>query len=424
VLGNEFDNIDLCDPSWRVIEIGGEGWSVLKNSPVIFTRKPGMLPLPEPKRDGSICSLWPLLNIAEVDRPLFAGFLTSALRGEGPYFCLNLYGTEGSAKTTATRIVRRIFDPNDADVASFPKDERDLAISAASQMCVTFENVSSLSGRQSDWMCRLATGGAFRTRTLYTNDEESILKFCRPAIINGIPNVVSRGDLASRSISIELEMIDESRRQEESDIETKFHEVWPDIFGAFCSSLSQGLRSIGAVHDEFQGLLPRMADAALFATAAEEALGFEKGAFIARLNEAQGMAREDLLESDPIANWIIEFLSSSDKWSGAPFELLEELREDLPDDVLKDKSFPKDATRLGNHIRRIESLLQTQGISVERSRTGKRRIICFAESENLVPSASHRVTTTTTTVSSGDAVTLSDAENQNSNSAQMIETVI
>ena len=40
-------------------------------------------------------------------------------------------------------VVRRLIDPNEADLATLPKDERDFAISALSQLVVTLENVSA-----------------------------------------------------------------------------------------------------------------------------------------------------------------------------------------------------------------------------------------------------------------------------------------
>ena len=41
--------IDLCDESWRAIEIDAIGWQVIDDPPVRFRRAAGMLPLPGPK---------------------------------------------------------------------------------------------------------------------------------------------------------------------------------------------------------------------------------------------------------------------------------------------------------------------------------------------------------------------------------------
>ena len=50
--------IDLCDSSWKVIEVDANGWRVLDKSPVMFTRsKSGTALLPEPAHKGSIETL-------------------------------------------------------------------------------------------------------------------------------------------------------------------------------------------------------------------------------------------------------------------------------------------------------------------------------------------------------------------------------
>jgi len=44
--------LDLCDQSWRAVEITPDDWQVLDQSPVHFKRTRGMRALPMPVRDG------------------------------------------------------------------------------------------------------------------------------------------------------------------------------------------------------------------------------------------------------------------------------------------------------------------------------------------------------------------------------------
>jgi hypothetical protein len=53
-------------------------------------------------------------------------------------------------------------------------------------------------------LCRLASGGSFAVRQLYTNDEEVLFKAARPAILNGIEDVIGRPDLGDRAIFLTL----------------------------------------------------------------------------------------------------------------------------------------------------------------------------------------------------------------------------
>ena len=46
--------LDLADAQWRAVEIGPDDWRVVSEPPVRFRRAPGMLPLPEPQKGGSL----------------------------------------------------------------------------------------------------------------------------------------------------------------------------------------------------------------------------------------------------------------------------------------------------------------------------------------------------------------------------------
>ena len=51
----------------------------------------------------------------------------------------------------------------------------------------------------SDYLCRLATGGRVRTRALYRNVDETLLRATRPIMMEGI-NFATRADLMDRVI--------------------------------------------------------------------------------------------------------------------------------------------------------------------------------------------------------------------------------
>jgi hypothetical protein len=46
--------LDLCDPTWRAVEIAAAGWRVIAEAPVRFRRAKGMLPLPVPVAGSDI----------------------------------------------------------------------------------------------------------------------------------------------------------------------------------------------------------------------------------------------------------------------------------------------------------------------------------------------------------------------------------
>src|SRR5262249_43833709 len=90
--------IDLCDDEWRAVEIGVDGWRIVTDPPVRFRRAPGMLPLPEPTRGGSVDKLRSFVNVkSDDDFVLLVSFILAALRDRGPYPILKAWGEPGAA---------------------------------------------------------------------------------------------------------------------------------------------------------------------------------------------------------------------------------------------------------------------------------------------------------------------------------------
>jgi hypothetical protein len=179
--------IDLGTADWSAIEIDANGWRIVDEPPVHFRRSKGMLPLPVPNHNGDIKELRSFLNVQnDEDFALVVAFPVAALGGRGPFAVLALTGEHGTAKSTLTRIIRTLCDPNSAPLRSLPRNDRDLFVSANNGYVLAFDNVSKLPGWLSDSLCRLATGGGFGTRELYTDSEEVLFDAMRPIILNGI----------------------------------------------------------------------------------------------------------------------------------------------------------------------------------------------------------------------------------------------
>src|SRR5262249_50610169 len=163
--------LDLADERWRAVEIGSDGWRVVECPPVRFRRPAGMLPLPVPEKSGSIEVLRSFLNLSsQNDFVLVFAWLLAALRPRGPYPLLALSGEQGSAKTVLSKLLRALVDPNAAPVRALPREERELMIGANNGHLLAFDNVSGLPAWLSDALCRLASGGSFAVRRLYSDD--------------------------------------------------------------------------------------------------------------------------------------------------------------------------------------------------------------------------------------------------------------
>jgi hypothetical protein len=341
------------------------------------------LPLPVPEPGGSIEQLASLLNLSsQNDFVLVVSWLLAALRPTGPYPVLAISGEQGTAKTTLSKMLRDLVDPNTAPVRALPRDERELFIAANNGHVLAFDNISRLRPWLSDAFCRLASGGGFAVRQLYTDQDEVLFDAARPVIINGIEDVITRPDLADRSIFLTLPPVPDARRQSERDLWQGFVLTRPRILGALLDLVVHGaLPSAGLDR------LPRMADFALWATACETALWAPRT--FGRAYEANRTAAiEGIIEADPVAACVRDIMAERSSWTGSAADLLRARAGHGSDGISRDHTgWPKNPRALAGRLRRAQTFLRALGIDITFSREGRagRRIIRMrATCENTV----------------------------------------
>ena len=135
-------------------------------------------------------------------------------------------------------------------------------------------------------------------------------RFC----LNGIEDVISRADLADRSIFLTLAPIAEERRRSEAELWREFELARPRILGALLDSVAHGLRTAARIGLD---LLPRMADFALWATACETAL-WPAGTFARAYEANRKAAIEDAVDADPVAACVREIMAERGFGRAAP----------------------------------------------------------------------------------------------------------
>ena len=370
--------IDLTNDRWEVIEISPEGWKVINQSPIKFIRSRGMTALPAPVAGGSLDLLRPFVNVRdEGSWILLIAYIQSALRDRGPYPVLDLQGEQGSAKSTLVRLIRALIDPSAVPLRTSPRDERDLMIMAKNSWVLAFDNLSTIPSWLSDAICRLATGGGFGTRELYTDSEEALFDSQRSVVVNGIGDIATRDDFRDRALIINLSPISEDQRKDEETFWNEFYEVRPKILGALLDGVSVGLKNLPEV---LLNCLPRMADFAKWATAVEPAFGWSPGSFMKAYSQNQALAVELGIEGDPVAQAVVALAEDNEisGWEGTATELLAELEEKVSDKIAHSKPWPKTPQTLSNRLKRLATILRATGVEVELgSRQGhaRRRII-------------------------------------------------
>jgi hypothetical protein len=370
--------IDLANDRWESVEITASGWRVTSDCPVKFRRTPGMQALPTPVTGGSLGEIRQFVNVGTEELfVLVLGWLVGALRPAGPYPVLVIEGNQGSAKTTTSRLLRVLVDPNTAPLRSIPKNERDLMIAADNGWCQAFDNVSEVPPWMSDCFCRLSTGGGFSIRRNYTDDEEKLFNAMRPLMLNGISVGIERADLLDRSLIIRLDEIQDEKRMPEKRFWAEVENVKPRILGALLDAVSCALRRLPEIWIEKP---PRMADFAYWVTAADPALGCPEGAFLRAYKANREDANELALESSLLVPFL-KAIAERGGWSGTASELLTLLNKENGVDR-RQQGWPKTPAALSGQLRRLLPSLNSTGIIVQMQKTAgtnSRKIISIGK---------------------------------------------
>lgn len=282
-----------------------------------------------------------------------------------------LNGEQGSGKSFTSKTLKSFVDPQKSPLLSEPKDLRDLYISANNRWLLGFDNLSGISNYLSDALCRIATGGGFATRTLHENDEETIFEFTRPIVMNGIDSLATRSDLLERSILVTLPTIPVDRRLTEDELHLRLENIKSRVFGALLIVVSETLKKLPSVQSH---RLPRMADFAKWAIAAEEALGFTPGSFLAAYDSNRQTGHETALEASPVATAVCKLMETKDLWQGTASDLLKALESLTDERTTRSRNWANNSRSLGKTLARIVPDLR--GIGIEYTRPpSKNRLI-------------------------------------------------
>ena len=363
--------LDLGNEQWEAVEITATGWRVVAFPPVMFRRPPGLEALPYPVPGGTIAELRPFVNVDQDDGWVLLISYIVGLFSPGPYPVLVLLGEMGSAKSTLSKVVRRIIDPNTALLRRKPRSDHDLAIAANNGWVVTCDNLSSLPVWLSDAICTLATGGGFATRLLYSDTEEQLFDSMRPVVLNGIGDIAARSDLLDRALLLICPPITEKRPERE--FWAAFELALPRILGAVLDAV---VAAIAGVHDVVLDETPRMVDFAAWITAAEPALGLAPGSLLAAYLANRTATDQTALEASPIGH----YLSRLGEWSGTATELLARLNEmanetdkitdaDKIGPTRRQEGWPKAANALSGKLHLLAPNLRRIGVDVSIAHT-------------------------------------------------------
>lgn len=374
--------LDLGDPDWRAVAIDADGWRVVGETPVRCWRPASLRALPVPIGGGSLDALREVFPLADDTWALVASWAVAALAPRGPYPILIEAGECGSGKSTLGRMLRGLIDPAAPELRGVPRDERDVMIGALRSHVVALDNLSGLPAWLSDALCRIATGGGFAARTLYSDLDETVIDVMRPILLTGIESPATRGDLADRALVVTLPAIADRARGDETDLWRRYHARRPALLGALCDAASTALRRVTGVE---LARWPRMADACRWATASEPALGWTAGRTVAAWLGARAATSADLLADDPIGLALSALPVECWPWTGTAADLLVMLGARVSEAARTARQWPRSPRGLSGALRRLAPDLRRGGLVVALptdARTARERLITIRRSCN------------------------------------------
>lgn len=386
---------DLADKKWQAVKITKEGWQIIDNPPTIFKRQQhqeAQVAPVAPVKGGDIRSLLRFVNITDENQQmLFLVLLASYFIPGFPHPLCYVYGSQGSAKSTISKILRRLVDPSRIEVLSFPKKDEELIQVLSHHYLLFFDNVGHISDSVGDLLCRAVTGSGFSKRQLYTDDDDIIYTIKANVGVNGINLTSNKPDLLERSMLFELRRIEKADRKEERKLLEEFERELPVLLGAIFDVISKALAIRPSVRVES---LPRMADFALWGCAIAEAMGYPQDAFINAYRKSIDLQNDEVLAEHIEAGLIRSFMDDQEEWSGSASELLEHLRRLAGAASINENELPKSANALSRKLNTLKTNLEEIGIKVTKTKGVKRTITIRrvpANTAETVPSPEDKV---------------------------------
>lgn len=374
---------DLCDKEWTAIKVTAEGWEIIQEPPIIFKRYKHQLPQVVPSKQGYLKALLPFINAQHDDeRVLVLVYIVSCFIPDIPHPLLNIFGEQGSRKSTLSRMLRRIIDPVRPPLLAMPRNPAELAQQLQHHYFPFFDNVDYISHEISDALCRAVTGGGDAKRQLFTDDEDVIFEYKRCIGMNGINLIARKADLLDRTIPLELRPTTSHERKTEDEIWSDFEPLLPAILGGIFDAVSGAMRLRGSINLSEK---PRMADFAVWGCAIAKAAGFGQEAFLKGYGASIALQNEEAISASGLATTIVMFMEGHTEWEGSPTELLNELEgiAMLEKVDMRSRMWPKGAQALLRRLKEVQSNLLKTGIKVSHGYGTKgRRFIALSRIES------------------------------------------
>ena len=393
--------IDMCNKDCKVVKISdnsdGQAWTIIDENeitdPILFQRTQGMKELPEPKLGDRTLKelLGTLINVNDTDLSLIMSWLLIALNPHLTCPILFLNARKGQGKSTTTKVIKSIIDPDVAGALSPFNTGRDFNVIAVSRYILPLDNLGKITPRFSNQLCRAVTGAGISNRKLYTDYEYIDKKIKSHIILNGIDYVPARSDLRDRCYFVSMQKLDAQHRKLDSELKREFEDTQAEILGVLLTALHGGLVSNHEPKFDFD---VRMLDAATFACKCinadkENILQISEDDFKRALASMKIETDEKEIQEDELTEVLYEMAISEYEterrrnpkiteitlWEGTTKEFLKKIQKFTRDTFgkAKVKKLPENTRRLGKKLgakSQLRPILEQTGFSFKQHREG------------------------------------------------------
>lgn len=331
--------------------------------------------------DGKISDLKDLLslwNLGEAQEIVLVGCIGTAFIPDIPHVITIITGPHGAGKSSLSDAVKVIVDPNVVVRNSLRFDEREIAVSSMHEWVNNFDNVNSIIPDPiSDLLCRISTGQGFRKRKLYTDQDDLILQYRRPIVMSAINEPGYNPDFLDRALIIRLDLILESKRKTDAEIQELISELAPKIRGLYLGSLSKAIEIYPQIKEEFKGKLLRMADFIIWGEAVTRVFGYEPGKFYTSFSNLQLQETESTASENLLIMVLDQLLKNRKEWKGTTKELYDEIKGIIAEMGISEKDslyrqLPKNYRDLGRRLTDLLPSLLNLGIGIKETRGNER----------------------------------------------------
>ena len=370
--------IDVGDDHDTRIEVTPGQYKVLKSpSSPLFVRTSTMRALPIPDATGDLGLLDQYLNVPANEKllvkALLSYLLVHAKVDTTSFPGLFIGGESGSGKTSFSRMLKALVDPDTIAVQAFPRNEIDLSIATASSHLAIFDNARHIALGLGDMCCIALTGGAIPTRKFYSNSGRFVHRLHGAIGVNSIHSVVQQPDLAQRGVFVNLKPLESDQRRSEREMAEQFHTDLPKIFAGLLQLAADALvfyPTVTPTNPE------RMIDFSRWLAAIEMVHKVPAGIYQSTYSDNLRQGMRDALIEHPLAAAVIALMENREdrQWSGKPGDLLETLSFSVSRRTTYSNEWPDTPSALSKRLQVLKTALQRQGIEIERGRGRERRI--------------------------------------------------